>query len=296
MFKFTLFRAFGLTALCLASQILLAQEPDQDLAKKAYGILKANCYRCHGVEFKVAGFNVLDRESLTRSRGVEEQPYVAVKDPEGSYLYSQVSNNVMPPSNAPERKSFTADDAQVLRKWIEAGSPFPKAGAERKPIQESQVLSAILTNLTKLKPADRAKYRYFSFAHLHNNPSVTEEDLRLHRAALAKLLASLSRRAGLPEILALVLEEGKDHGATNAKKADGVVMRIDLDKFGWPDKEWRASWRPIPTACGSTTPSCFACKRRFWKRSAEASTTRFPTCGPIGSWPAPPCPRTITLC
>ena len=43
-----------------------AAEPDPGLAQKGYGFLKQYCSQCHGLTFKVPGFNVLDRDLLLK--------------------------------------------------------------------------------------------------------------------------------------------------------------------------------------------------------------------------------------
>src|SRR5262249_1264012 len=59
----------------------------------------------------------------------------------------------------------------------------------------------------------------FSLAHIHNNPGVSDEDLRYHRAAMSKVLNSLSWK---PRI---VVPEAIDKAAT--------VFAVDVRALDW---------------------------------------------------------------
>jgi hypothetical protein len=67
--------------------------------------------------------------------------------------------------------------------------------------------------------AARRYQRYFTFTNLHNNPAVSGKDLRLAQAALAKLLNSLSWKAGV------VVPQPVDDQRT--------VFVVDIRKLDW---------------------------------------------------------------
>jgi serine/threonine-protein kinase len=81
------------------------------------------------------------------------------------------------------------------------------------------ILVALRDHLRKLPRADRPFYRYFTLTHRHDNPAVTEADLRMERAALSKLINSLSWKNGI------VVPEAVD--------ADQTVLALDLRKLDW---------------------------------------------------------------
>jgi serine/threonine-protein kinase len=201
----------------------------EDLAGEAYQVLKAHCYRCHGVEFKVENLHVLDHDRLLASRGSQRTAYVVPGDPDSSKLWTFVESGLMPPGNQP----LSADDQAVLRRWIEAGArPFPLL-EPRKFVSEADVLGSIRDHLASLTPRDRPFQRYFTFTHLWNNPRVSAEDLRLHRAALSKAINSLSLEA------AIVLPRAVD--------AQRTVYNVDLRKFGWDEPRlWRSLVQGYP--------------------------------------------------
>jgi serine/threonine-protein kinase len=208
------------------AEMLHAQE-DSGLAEQAYQILKKRCYQCHGVSFKVAGFHILDREILTNARGEERLQYVTPGNPEESKLWKQIEYGAMPPTD-----ELPEDEAETLKKWIEAGAEFPVVTADERPfISREQVLQTIynyLGNIRKVQRADRQFQRFFTLTHLHNNRKVTRTELRLYRAALSKAINSLTDLEGRETDI--VLPKPIDEEET--------VFAVDLRLLGWSDDAW----------------------------------------------------------
>jgi len=231
-------RTFNLCAVFLLLASVVAARPagaetKQELAELATGVLKKHCYRCHGVNFEAPGLDVNNRASLLRPR-VNQAPYITVADLKHSLLWERMGvEQDMPPERIDERP--TADDIAVIKRWIEAGAPFPER--RRQTIDEKQVLQSILKHLRSLRPATRTKMRYFSLASVHNNPSISAAGLRLHRAALVKLLNSLSRNAA--PVKPLLID-----GDNNT----GVVFALDLREVNWTTSQWRKVLKDYPYA------------------------------------------------
>ena len=206
-----------------------AAEAGHGLAKQALATLRKYCYRCHGVRFEVPGYDVLDRDKLVAKRGEGEQPYVVPGKPDESELWNRVGvEEDMPPSGAKP----SAGDRELIKDWIAAGAPFPLVDAAARPaLAERDVLAAIRGHLDKARPEDRPFLRYFSLANLHNNRAVREDELRLARAAVAKLMNSLSWKVDL------VVPAAVDPEAT--------VLTIDLRDLGW---DQRGLWKEILAA------------------------------------------------
>jgi serine/threonine-protein kinase len=206
-----------------------AGEPSPKLAQQGYDLLKTYCYRCHGIDFKVPGYNVLDRPGLLAARRRGQAPYVVPGKPDESLLWQRVAvDEDMPPSGA---KPSDAERA-VLKKWIEAGAPFP--GRDKRPfVGDADILTAIRDHLGRTAPADRRFQRYFTLTHLSNNERVTADELRLYRAALAKVANSLSWKQGL------VVPRAVDR--------DETVFAVDLRDLGWdaPDR-WKEVVKVYP--------------------------------------------------
>jgi len=202
---------------------------DQELAARATGVLRTYCYRCHGVEFKVPEYNVLDRENLIKQRGEQGDRYVYVVPgkPDESRLWDRIgreepeSGDRMPPSG-PKPSS---GEIETIKQWITAGAPFPLDVA-RKPVASQDILKAIADHLRSFDdPAERKRWRYFTLTALYNNPKVRDDELNLARAAVSKLLNSLSRRGTI---------------AVPAAIGPGqTVVALDITRLGWdPRGDW----------------------------------------------------------
>ncbi|MBV8078126.1 MAG: hypothetical protein JO284_17085, partial [Planctomycetaceae bacterium] len=197
-----------------------AADLDRALADQAHALLKKYCYRCHGVRFEVPGYNVLDRDILVASRGEDDPPYVVPGKPEESYLWERVGVDKDMPPSGPKPSD---EERTLIERWILAGAPFPIADLATRPIKtEKDVLAAIRDHLRHVREGDRAFLRYFTLHNLHNDRSLGEDDLRLARAAVAKLVNSLSWK---PEI---VVPEAIDPAQT--------VLAIDLRDVGWDER------------------------------------------------------------
>lgn len=205
----------------LVPSTLPAQSSDLELANRTYKILRERCYQCHGAEQKVPGLLVLERDSLVKDRGEDFFPYVSPNNLEESELWSVVSDGTMPPEKVlPD--GLPQEEREVIRQWIEAGAPQWESDRQIVFIPESEILKQISQHLfNEVRPSDRRFQRYFSIAHLYNNSSVSELDLRLYRAALSKAINSMSRQPGI------VVPEAIDDRQT--------IFNIDLRAVGWQD-------------------------------------------------------------
>jgi serine/threonine-protein kinase len=223
--------SLALTAWGLTAAVAGAAPDPAELATRARGVLKQHCYRCHGLTFEVEGFDVLDHKSLTAPRDGDKR-YVEPGNPAASAVYHRMAvRNNMPPRNIRERPSD--EDKEIVRRWIEAGAPpFPAVEA-RRYVSTAAVLQAVRDDLRRADESRRHGLRYFTLTHLHNNPAVSDADLRLARAALAKALNSLSWQPDL------VLPRAVD--------PDQTVFAVDVGELGWEREDlWRAVMREYP--------------------------------------------------
>jgi WD40 repeat protein/mono/diheme cytochrome c family protein len=225
-----------------------AAEPDRgDLAKKAAGVLKANCHRCHGQDGAVeGGFNyVLDRDTLVARRKV------VPGQPERSPLYQKVAKGKMPPPDEQPRPGDV--EVALLRRWIEAGAPGTGSAPNRSRFTETDVSALILADLDRLEKRARRFARYFSLAHLAN-AGLGDDELATYRRALAKLLNSLSWH---PRVTAL-----------KPVDPDGVLLHIDLRDFLWDANLWNRVLAEYPYGVLQDTATA--------KAVAVATGTRLP--------------------
>ncbi|MEM6980195.1 MAG: transcriptional regulator, partial [Planctomycetota bacterium] len=193
-------------------------ETRSHLAEDAIQILRTHCHRCHGIEYKIEGMNVLDLETLTSAEvdasGEEIRPAaIVVGHADQSRLYEVIEEGLMPPL-----KELNADEQAIIRDWINASVPWPTE-PKRDFISETDVLERIAEHLLGVR-RDEVKYqRYFTLTHIHNNPKFTQQDLRIHRAALSKAVNSMSDQA------TIVVPKAIDDAKT--------VFNIDLRHYGW---------------------------------------------------------------
>ncbi|QDU40819.1 Planctomycete cytochrome C [Maioricimonas rarisocia] len=215
---------FGIVStICLSwSTNVQAQSADLELANRTYDIFRSRCYQCHGAELKAPGLLVLERDSLVKSRGEDLYPFITPGILDESELWSRVDDGSMPPEKVlPE--GLPDEEVAIIRQWIEAGAPQWETGREIVFIPEADILQKISLHLfTEVRDPEAQRFqRYFSIAHLHNNESVSDLDLRLYRAALAKAINSMSRRPGI------VVPEAIDEQET--------IFNVDLRALGWED-------------------------------------------------------------
>ena len=163
---------------------------DNPLATQATAILKTYCHRCHGIDFKQPGLDVLDRATLLRPKDSSEKPYLVPKDLKQSRIWEQLDGGDMPPAKQPQP---SAAEKATIKKWIEAGAEFPAADRpKREFLGEDSLLKLIASDLERQPATTRRFLRYFSLGHLWNDPALSDSDLRHVRAGVSKLLNSLS--------------------------------------------------------------------------------------------------------
>jgi len=164
---------------------IAARGADTTAAAKA--ALEKSCARCHANGQSEGGFGfVLDAKELVARKKVV--PGDAAK----SLLFKKIKAGEMPPED--EKPRLSEEEIAALKAWIDAGAPeFLKAAGGRTAVSELAALTAVRDHLRGMtSPSGQQFQRYFSLTHLHNNPQVTDEDLRWNRAALAKAVNSLS--------------------------------------------------------------------------------------------------------
>jgi serine/threonine-protein kinase len=211
---------------------LPAAAGDADLAARAKEVFRAHCAECHGGAKARAGVNVLNRDGL-----IKKEKVVPGK-PDDSVLYQLITatdESAMPPTGRPR---LTAEQVEVIRKWIAAGAPaFPAdAPTPAEPAQEKDkslkdvvgvdyVLKKILAHIRTIPAGDRPFVRFFSINHVLT-AGATPDKLADHRAALAKAINHLSREPGL------VRPKSIDTPAD-------TVFAIDIRELGWHRKPFK---------------------------------------------------------
>ena len=116
-----------LSGLLCAVSLTLALHAAEELPERAYGILKKNCFACHG-QSKASGLDLRTRESMLK--GGQRGPALTPANPKRSFLFSMASHSAQP--SMPPGKKLADDDIEVLRQWIEKGAEL--TGIETQPL------------------------------------------------------------------------------------------------------------------------------------------------------------------
>jgi hypothetical protein len=126
------------------------------------------------------------------------------------------------PMGGPE---LSQDEKSVLRNWIASGAPNwnDTNKSTRTFLTEPALLALIRNDLLRTSDRNRPFLRYFCVAHLYN-AGISDEELETDRAALSKLVNSLSWHREITPLAAI------DPART--------VYRIDLRDYNWTAATW----------------------------------------------------------
>jgi hypothetical protein len=208
--------------------------PPLDAASSAIAarnVLRQYCHRCHEGQGSAGGdFDLLKHADLLSAPSDEN--LIVPKHPEQSLVVRRIVKGEMPPGDQPRPD---LKDLASLWQWIDAGSPeFPKSES-RQFIPLQTVLDQMVAYLRdpKLDRRDRPFQRFFTLHQLYNNPAVSDDDLRMYRAALSKAINSLSQKP------AIVLPQAIDPQQT--------LFVVDIRRLDWDRKNlWEEILRAYP--------------------------------------------------
>jgi len=222
---------FGLSLLVFGIVNVLgasAQE-SSDISAQAGGILNKYCYRCHRGSGSSSGRYAFN--ARLPSTMIDDSMVVA-GNPDDSDLFVAMNRGRMPPRNQSGLPRPSAEEVEVVRKWILEGAPNFSDPEPRPFIPLITQMEAIFKHHQGLGDDDKKRVRYFTMTNLWNDPGCDQRHLRMARAALAKAINSLSWE---PE---LVIPEAVD--------SEQTVFAIDISKLGWTQEHWAALLEEYP--------------------------------------------------
>ena len=118
------------TVQCLAVLALLGiprlVSAADSTSQAAQAILQKHCLSCHGAG-RMSGLDLRQRETLVK--GGNRGPAVVVGDAPRSLLYRSAAHLGEPKMPPGSRRPLPQGDLAILKEWIEAGAPYPEAGA-----------------------------------------------------------------------------------------------------------------------------------------------------------------------
>ncbi len=135
--------SLALVVVCWAGNDLAAQNPPQDdaaessasqpidFARDVRPLLATHCYRCHGKDSQESGFR-LDRKQDAFAGGYAGEPVIVPGKPEESWLWRRISGNEPDYQMPPEGEPLADKDAEIIRRWIQAGAVWPESADAEK--------------------------------------------------------------------------------------------------------------------------------------------------------------------
>ena len=212
----------------------------------AYGVLEKHCARCHqegalkeGLNGPKSGFgHVLDLRRLA-----EDTDYIRQGEPAASKLYNVIGQYAFPsmPDDCLEEACFPkGDEITQIENWI---TDLANQEAEPRPFVSFQTLHQAAYADLQTVPTNRwDRVRYLSIRPLHNDTTISDENLMGYRAATVKLLNALSWN---PQPYKFV-----------AVDDDEVLFRIFLPDLNWGADTWGLLEQTYPYGLtGETDPN-----------------------------------------
>ncbi len=202
-------------------------------AANAKDTLTNYCAGCHGADSAgLGGFKTVLDVSALISDGK-----VVPNQPDNSPLYKRLSGGTMPPTSVAKRPD---DDAiKAVKDWITCGAPDFNNASDPNTVKLDFLdintrSSTVLNDLLKLpNPNDRQDMRYIDLSNLAN-AGYTKDQLEVYRQTVSMLVNSLSL--------------GKNVVAPTAIDDQQLLLRIDLEDYGWDASTWNQFEQVYPYA------------------------------------------------
>lgn len=240
-------RTLSLTSFCLSlvaiglvagirAEYSSADELDVEVAR----IFESKCSMCHdalGEDAAAGDVGFL----LQFDKLIEDQIYVDTESPADSYLL-EIVPDTMPKSRMRDIKGngpLSEQELASFRRWVARGGPSAEYleridQTSRPLIRHEDVTKTIVADLQKRTGHDLRNSRYLTIDNLHNLSDIDSKQLELYRAAIVKMLNSLSWE---PDVVAV---EPIDEHQT--------IYRIDLRQMGWTAEQWDMITQHYPYA------------------------------------------------
>ncbi len=240
----------GLLSLCPQGKAQDKIEFNRDVRP----ILAANCFECHGFDANTRKADL--RLDTAEGAFAEHDGVIAVKpgDLTNSELWNRISSNddevVMPPPES--KKTLTAEQKEILRRWIEQGAPYQKhwafespksaeipsvgkASWVRNPVDAFILSKLEQNNLTPQQEADRETLiRRVAFTVTGLPPKIGEVDEFLNDTSSNAYDKMVDRYLSSPHFG----EEQARQWLDVARYADTHGLHLDNEREMWAYRDW----------------------------------------------------------
>ncbi|MBM3728023.1 MAG: DUF1553 domain-containing protein [Acidobacteria bacterium] len=241
----------------VAALLLPAQPPrirPIDFQREIRPILSSNCFACHGPD---KGTRMMDLRLDTREGAFAARPsgkLIVPGDPAASLVYQRMAATdtarLMPPAHS--KKSLTAAQKDLVKRWIEQGAPWKEHWAFAAP--KRPALPSVSNTLWSRNPIDRFVLARLEAAGLQPAPEANRRALA-RRAALdltglpptpaqvEQFVNDKSARAYEDYVDRLLSsDQWGEHRARYwldaARYADTHGIHIDNFREMWPYRDW----------------------------------------------------------
>lgn len=106
-----------------------------DFVKQVRPILEAKCFSCHQGA-KTKGQLALDRRDAALKGGKSRKPAIVPGEPDTSQLLVRIRSADVDEKMPPQGEPLTAQEAAVVRQWIEQGARYEASGVKRRPLPD----------------------------------------------------------------------------------------------------------------------------------------------------------------
>ena len=196
----------------------------KDYGTKALEVLKKHCADCHADGSNEGAFGYTD----DLAKMVEKQKVIPGNVPQSRVFIRMHAGEMPPQGEEPTGERPTQEELDIIGEWIANGAPKPgidiAAVAARKAVSLDEELHHARNHLRTIDRSERHFIRFFSLRNLHNTPNRTAQEIDYSRAALGKVLNSLSWR----------------HRIVVPEKLDpaGTLYAIDIRDLTWTHDTW----------------------------------------------------------
>jgi ankyrin repeat protein len=206
-----------LAGCCLSAGALAADTPAPDFARDVQPLFKKHCYECHGPDKQRNGFR-LDRRSAAFS-GVVRHNIIP-----GSSVSSRVYRRVFDSSSGPQmplEDTLSDEEIETLRRWIDAGAPWPDELANEVDLPPPDAEAVRLAALIRTSAFDASSRRQV-LAAVRANPSVVNARGKGGTTPLMEVALY-----GDAKLLAAMLAAGGDPNLRNQREASALLWAVD---------------------------------------------------------------------
>ena len=220
------FYVIALLTFMLRADAVHYQESSTDLSRRAFAILRQNCFGCHGAG-KMSGLDLRTAESVLA--GGDNGKVIEPFDASASRLYQFVTHREKP--TMPPGKKLSDADLETLRRWIEAGATFDGFGRASVEVAAKSVEATAKSVEAAAKKDDES-------AKLIERP-ITPEERGFWAFQLPRRVAAprvTLQGWGVNPIDAFLLAKMKAKGIKPSPRADlrTLIRRAYLDLTGLP--------------------------------------------------------------